>query len=66
MNVLVSNGRNCSTCDKQNVCKYVTDVSNQTEAWVNQMSNIELPLSININCREWDSARRERDLGITF
>lgn len=49
----VSKGGDCTTCNKENVCKYKESV---TEEVTNLLSNIEklkLPLFLNINCQEW-------------
>ena len=53
--VETSNGRNCRTCNKANVCKYQEDTIKNVEEIINGVENLELPLTVNINCREWDS-----------
>ena len=53
--VETSNGRNCRDCNKSNVCKYQEVVVEEVEKLVVQVKKLELPLSININCKEWTS-----------
>lgn len=48
-----SNTKNCRTCNKSNVCKYSDKVLKQTEKLIDEVSKWDLPLSVNINCREW-------------
>lgn len=51
----VSNGRNCRMCNKVNVCKYQKAVVEEVEKLIGQIGKMDLPISININCKEWDS-----------
>ncbi|WP_099467849.1 hypothetical protein [Konateibacter massiliensis] len=51
--VETSNGRNCRNCNKSNVCKYKETVVEEVEKLIVEVANLELPLSININCREF-------------
>ena len=53
--VETSNGRNCRTCNKENVCKYRTDVIEKVEKIIGDVEKLELPLTVNINCKEWSS-----------
>ena len=53
--VETSNGRNCRGCSKSNVCEYQEIVVEEVEKLIGQVEKLNLPLSININCREWDS-----------
>lgn len=48
-----SNGRNCSNCNKASVCKYQERVVADVEKIILALEKKELPLSVNINCREW-------------
>lgn len=48
-----SNGRNCRTCNKSTVCKYVDEVEEKVEKLIDEVSKMKLPLSVNVNCREW-------------
>lgn len=52
--VETSNGRNCRNCSKSNVCKHQETVVEEAEKLIRQVEKLNLPLSININCREWD------------
>ncbi|MSA02228.1 hypothetical protein GKG47_09275 [Lactonifactor sp. BIOML-A3] len=51
--VETSNGRNCRDCSKSNVCKYQETVVEEVEKLISQVDELKLPLSININCREF-------------
>ena len=53
LHIETSNGRNCSTCNKANVCKYQETVVENVEKMISTLKKKELPLSVNINCREW-------------
>lgn len=53
--VNVSNGRNCSTCNKKNVCKYKESVIEEVERLLSSIESLQMPLSLNINCQEWSS-----------
>ena len=53
LHIETSNGRNCRTCNKANVCKYQETVVENVEKMISTLEKKELPLSININCREW-------------
>lgn len=48
-----SNGINCRTCNKATVCKYSEKVVEKVEKLIDEISKMELPLNVNINCREW-------------
>lgn len=50
-----SNGRNCKTCNKANVCKYQEDTIEKVGKIISDVEKLELPLTVNINCKEWDS-----------
>lgn len=58
----VSNGKNCASCNKQRVCKYKDDMENKINEIMNNFKDMELPLTININCREWDSNSTKREI----
>lgn len=49
-----SNGRNCRTCNKVNVCKY-QDFIDKVDKIVKDVEQLELPLTVNINCIEWSA-----------
>ena len=51
--VETSNGKNCTTCNKSTVCKYKDNIEREVERIVEEIEGKELPLSVNINCREW-------------
>lgn len=51
--VETSNGKNCTTCNKSTVCKYKENVKREVERIVEELEEKELPLLVNINCREW-------------
>lgn len=53
LKVETSNGRNCRDCSKSNVCKYQETVVEKIEKLIGEVDKLELPLSININCREF-------------
>lgn len=53
LHIETSNGRNCRTCNKANVCKYQETVVENVEKMISTLEKKELPLSVNINCREW-------------
>ena len=53
--VETSNGKNCITCNKSTVCKYKDNIEREVERIVEELVEKELPLSVNINCREWSS-----------
>ena len=55
LKVEASNGRNCRDCNKSNVCKYQETVVKEIEKLIGHLKKLELPLSININCKEWTS-----------
>lgn len=48
-----SNGRNCRNCNKSTVCKYSDDVEKEVGKLIAEVAKMELPLTVNINCREW-------------
>ena len=53
LHIETSNGRNCRACNKANVCKYQETVVENVEKMISTLKKKELPLSVNINCREW-------------
>lgn len=53
MNVEISNGRNCKTCNKENVCKYCENMILEVNILTEMLNEKTLPLSVNMNCREW-------------
>lgn len=53
LHVEISNDRNCKTCNKANVCKYQETVVENVGKMISTLEKKELPLSVNINCREW-------------
>ena len=55
LHIETSNGKNCSTCNKSRVCKYKENIEREVERIVKELEEKELPLSVNINCREWSS-----------
>lgn len=46
--VETTNGRNCKTCNKANVCKYQADVIEKVEKIIGDVEKLELPLTVNI------------------
>lgn len=53
VHIETSNSRNCSTCNKSSVCKYQERVVADVEKMIAALEKKEIPLSVNINCREW-------------
>ncbi len=53
VHIETSNSRNCSTCNKSSVCKYQERVVADVEKMITALEKKEIPLSVNINCREW-------------
>lgn len=53
VHIETSNGRNCSTCNKSRVCKYQERVVEDVDKMIAALEKKEIPLSVNINCREW-------------
>lgn len=53
LNIEIISSRDCSTCGKSRVCKYQENVTKDIKELVATLEEKELPLSININCREW-------------
>lgn len=51
--VQTSNGKNCRDCSKSSVCKYQEVVTEEVERLVGELEKKELPLSVNINCKEF-------------
>lgn len=45
--------RNCRTCNKATVCKYSKKVVEEVEKLINEITKMELPLNVSINCKEW-------------
>lgn len=54
LHIETSNGRNCTTCNKASVCKYQENVIRDVEKMIVALEKKELPLLVNINCREWN------------
>lgn len=52
--VKISNGKNCRTCNKSSVCKYQEVVVEEVEKLMGEIKAKGLPLSVNVNCREWN------------
>ena len=50
-----SNDKNCTTCNKSSVCKYKDSIEREVKRIIEELEEKELPLSENINCREWSS-----------
>lgn len=48
-----NNTKNCRTCNKSTVCKYSDEVVEKVEKMIDEISKMELPLTVNINCKEW-------------
>lgn len=59
VHIETSNGRNCSTCNKSSVCKYQERVVADVEKMIVALEKKEIPLSVNINCREWVEKNQE-------
>ena len=55
LHIETSNGKNCTTCNKSSVCKYKDSIEREVERIIEELEEKELPLSVNINCREWSS-----------
>lgn len=53
VHIKTSNGKNCTTCSKSTVCKYKNNIEREVGRIVEELEGKELPLSVNINCREW-------------
>ena len=53
LNIEVISSRDCSTCNKSRVCKYQENVTKDIKELVATLEEKELPLTINISCREW-------------
>lgn len=53
VHVRISNGKNCTTCNKAKVCKYKESVTGNVENITEEFKQKELPLLVEINCREW-------------
>lgn len=53
--VEISNGKSCGACNKSSVCRYKEGVMDETEQLIETVKRIDLPLSININCKEYDN-----------
>lgn len=52
--VETSNGKNCRTCNKAAVCKYQAKAVTEVEKLIETVKLLDLPFSININCKEYD------------
>ena len=55
LHIETSNGKNCKTCNKSSVCKYKDSIEREVKRIIEELEEKELPLSVNINCREWSS-----------
>ena len=55
LHIETSNSKNCTTCNKSSVCKYKDSIEKEVERIIEELEEKELPLSVNINCREWSS-----------
>ena len=55
LHIETSNGKNCKTSNKSSVCKYKDSIEREVERIIEELEGKELPLSVNINCREWSS-----------
>ena len=53
LHIETSNNRKCSTCNKARVCKYQENITREVKNIISALEKKELPLSVNINCREW-------------
>ena len=53
MKVETNNIKNCRNCNKSNVCKYQEIVLEEVEKLIEELRIKEIPLSINISCREF-------------
>ncbi len=49
----INNTKNCKNCNKSNVCKYQEKAIQEIDNLTNTLTKMELPLAINVNCREW-------------
>lgn len=47
------NAKICQNCNKLNVCKYSDRVLKQTKELTDGVSKLDLPLIINVKCKEW-------------
>lgn len=52
--VNVSKGRDCTTCNKENECKYKESVTEEVTKLLSNIEKLNLPLFLNINCQEWN------------
>lgn len=67
VHIETSNGRNCSTCNKSSVCKYQERVVADVEKMIAALEKKEIPLLVNINCREWGGGwRKIRSFEVTW
>lgn len=53
VHIKTSSNRNCTTCNKAKVCKYKESVTGNVEKITEGLKQKELPLLMEINCREW-------------
>lgn len=51
--VNLSKGRDCTTCNKENVCKYKESATEEVAKLLNNFERLKLPLSFIISCQEW-------------
>lgn len=51
--VNLSKGRDCTTCNKENICKYKESATEEIAKLLNNFEKLKLPLFLNINCQEW-------------
>ena len=53
VHIRISNGKNCTTCNKAKVCKYKENATDNIEKITEELKQKELPLLVEINCGEW-------------
>lgn len=53
IHIETSNGKNCTKCNKSNVCKFKDTVEDHVKMMISTLEKQELPLAVSINCREW-------------
>ena len=53
LHIETSNGKNCTKCNKANVCKFKDTVEDHVKMMISTLEKQELPLAVSINCREW-------------
>lgn len=53
VHIRISNGKNCTTCNKAKVCKYKESATRNVEKITEGLKQKELPLLVDISCMEW-------------